>query len=177
MKLTTKPEPLNVLFLCTGNSARSVMAESILNRFGRGKFRAFSAGSNPRGHVHPLALQVLRKSNYDVSQLRSKDWAEFATPESPKLDFVFTLCDNAAMEPCPAWPGQPMSAHWGLPDPAEAEGTEAEQGLAFADTMRMLTQRIGIFVSLPFDQLSKLSLQAKLDEIGRSQAEVTKQSA
>jgi protein-tyrosine-phosphatase len=152
------------------------MAESILNRLGR-KFRAFSAGSNPRGYVHPLALQVLRKSNYDVFQLRSKAWDEFATPDAPRLDFVFTLCDAAAMEPCPAWPGQPMSAHWGLPDPAEVEGTDAEQGLAFADTMRMLTQRIGIFVSLPFDKLSKLSLQAKLDEIGRSQAEVAKQSA
>lgn len=163
--------PLNVLFLCTGNSARSIMAESILNRLGAGKFRAFSAGSTPTGKVNPLTLNILRKTNYDVSKLRSKSWDEFATPAAPKLDFVFTVCDDAANEVCPIWPGQPMSAHWGLPDPAKAQGTEAERNLAFADTMRMLTQRIGILVNLPIDKLSKLSLQKHLDDIGKARRE------
>ena len=165
------PGPLNVLFLCTGNSARSIMAECILNREGKGKFRAYSAGSHPSGKVNPLALNLLRKTNYDVSKLRSKSWEEFAAPGAPKLDFVFTVCDDAANETCPIWPGQPMTAHWGLPDPVKALGTEAERNLAFADTMRMLTQRIGIFVSLPLDKLSKLSLQKELDEIGRIRRE------
>ena len=177
MKVVSSHEPLNVLFLCTGNSARSIMAESILNRLGMGKFRAFSAGSHPAGQVNPLALNLLRKSNYDVSELRSKSWDEFAVPDAPKLDFVFTVCDNAANEVCPIWPGQPMTAHWGLPDPAKAEGTEAERQLAFADTLRMLTQRIGIFVSLPLDKLSKLSLQKQLDAIGRSEAAASKEPA
>lgn len=159
--------PLNVLFLCTGNSARSIMAEAILNRLGTGKFRGYSAGSHPTGRVNPLALNLLRKANYDVASLRSKSWEEFAQPSAPKLDFVFTVCDDAASETCPIWPGQPMSAHWGLPDPAKATGTEAERSLAFADTMRMLTQRIGIFVNLPLDKLSKLSLQEELNTIGR----------
>ncbi|HET7210381.1 MAG TPA: arsenate reductase ArsC [Methyloceanibacter sp.] len=159
--------PLNVLFLCTGNSARSIMAEAILNRLGTGKFRGYSAGSHPTGRVNPLALNLLRKANYDVASLRSKSWEEFAQPSAPKLDFVFTVCDDAASETCPIWPGQPMSAHWGLPDPAKVQGTEAECSLAFADTMRMLTQRIGIFVNLPLDKLSKLSLQEELDTIGR----------
>jgi arsenate reductase (thioredoxin) len=159
--------PLNVLFLCTGNSARSILAEAILNRLGAGKFRGYSAGSHPAGEVNPLALHLLRKASYDVSKLRSKSWDEFAAPGAPKLDFVFTVCDDAANEICPIWPGQPMSAHWGLPDPVKAQGTEAERSLAFADTMRMLTQRIDIFVNLPFDRLSKLSLQEQLDEIGR----------
>jgi protein-tyrosine-phosphatase len=158
--------PLNVLFLCTGNSARSIMAESILNRLGAGKFRGYSAGSYPTGKVNPLTLNILRKTNYDVSKLRSKSWDEFATPTAPKLDFVFTVCDDAANEVCPIWPGQPMTAHWGLPDPAKAQGTEAERNLAFADTMRMLNQRIGILVNLPIDKLSKLSLQKHLDDIG-----------
>jgi len=171
MKSTQRPEPLNVLFLCTGNSARSVLAECILNRLGAGKFRAFSAGSHPAGKINPLALNLLRKTNYDVSGLRSKSWDEFAAPGAPKLDFVFTVCDDAAAETCPIWPGQPMSAHWGLPDPVKAQGSEAERTLAFADTMRMLTQRIGIFVSLPLDKLSKLSLQKQLDEIGRIRLE------
>ena len=166
MKTVARADPLNVLFLCTGNSARSIMAESILNRLGAGKFRAFSAGSHPTGKVNPLTLNILRKTNYDVSKLRSKSWDEFAAPGAPKLDFVFTVCDDAANEVCPIWPGQPMTAHWGLPDPAKAQGGEAERNLAFADTMRMLTQRIGIFVNLPFDKLSKLSLQKQLDEIG-----------
>jgi arsenate reductase len=171
MKSTQRPEPLNVLFLCTGNSARSVLAECILNRLGAGKFRAFSAGSHPAGKINPLALNLLRKTNYDVSGLRSKSWDEFAAPGAPKLDFVFTVCDDAAAETCPIWPGQPMSAHWGLPDPVKAQGSEAERTLAFADTMRMLTQRIGIFVSLPLDKLSMLSLQKQLDEIGRIRRE------
>jgi protein-tyrosine-phosphatase len=174
-------EELNVLFLCTGNSARSIMAECILNRLGRskfkGKFKAFSAGSQPVGQVNPLALSVLRKSNLDTAGLRSKSWEELSRPNAPKLDFVFTVCDNAAKEACPVWPGQPMSAHWGLADPAEAEGSEAEQAAAFADCFRMLYQRIGVFVSLPFDRLSRLSLQEKLDEIGRIKADTEKQSA
>ena len=164
-------KPLNVLFLCTGNSARSIMAEAILNRLGRGKFKAFSAGSQPAGYVQPLALQMLRNAHYDVSGLRSKGWDEFATPDAPNIDFVFTVCDNAAKEVCPVWPGQPMTAHWGLPDPSKAEGIDAEKAAAFADTMRMLNQRIGIFVSLPLDRLSKLALQKQLDEIGKIKAE------
>jgi len=171
MNAVMRPGPLNVLFLCTGNSARSILAECILNRLGAGKFRAFSAGSHPAGTVNPLALTLLRKTNYDVAGLRSKSWDEFAAPGAPKLDFVFTVCDDAANEVCPIWPGQPMTAHWGLPDPAKAQGTEVERSLAFADTMRMLNQRIGIFVSLPLDKLSRLSLQKELDAIGRSRRE------
>jgi len=166
MTTTNQAKPLNVLFLCTGNSARSIMAEAILNRLGAGTFRAYSAGSYPAGRVNPLTLNILRKTNYDVAKLRSKSWEEFAAAGAPKLDFVFTVCDDAANETCPIWPGQPMTAHWGLPDPAKAQGTEAERNLAFADTMRMLTQRIGIFINLPIDKLSKLSLQKHLDDIG-----------
>jgi arsenate reductase (thioredoxin) len=177
MKIMSKQQPLNVLFLCTGNSARSIIAESVLNRLGMGKFKAYSAGSKPLGNVHPYALDLLRKTNYDISHLRSKSWEEFAKDGSPDLDFVFTVCDNAANEVCPVWPGQPMTAHWGLPDPAGSEGTEVERRLAFADTMRMLNQRIGIFVSLPLDQLSKLSLKARLDEIGETARERPKASA
>ena len=165
------PQPLNVLFLCTGNSARSIIGEVVLNRLGRGRFKAFSAGSMPKGAVHPLALRVLGLAHYDVTGLRSKSWEEFAAPGAPSLDFVFTVCDNAAKEACPIWPGQPMSAHWGLPDPAAVEGSEAERQLAFAETLRLMTNRIGIFTSLPLDKLSKLSLQAKLDEIGRTSVE------
>jgi len=177
MKVVSSKAPVNVLFLCTGNSARSIMAECVLNRLGAGRFKAFSAGSWPAGQVNPLALQLLRQAHFDVSQLRSKSWEEFATPDAPTLDFVFTVCDNAANEVCPIWPGQPMTAHWGLPDPATAEGSEAERHLAFADTLRMLNNRIGIFVSLPFDKLSQLSLQKRLDEIGQSQAAASRQSA
>jgi protein-tyrosine-phosphatase len=177
MHVVSSNEPLNVLFLCTGNSARSIMAEAILNRLGLGKFKAYSAGSFPKGAVNPHALAVLRKSNFDVSKLRSKSWDEFVGPDAPKLDFVFTVCDNAAKEVCPLWPGQPMSAHWGLPDPAAVEGSEAEQAFAFADTFRMLYQRISIFVNLPFDKLSKLSLQKHLDDIGKTQAAAAKQPA
>jgi protein-tyrosine-phosphatase len=173
MKTTSKPKPLTVLFLCTGNSARSIMAEAILNRLGGGKFKAYSAGSHPTGKVNPLALNLLRKMNYDASAARSKSWDEFATPEAPALDFVFTVCDDAANEVCPIWPGQPMSAHWGLPDPAKATGNDAERALAFDDCFRMLSQRISIFVSLPIENLSKLSLQHHLDEIGRQRREVS----
>ena len=137
--MTRKEKVYNVLFLCTGNSARSIMAEVILNRAGQGNFRAFSAGSQPKGHVHPYTLDLLRKLHFDVSGVRSKSWLEFSQPTSPRLDFVFTVCDNAAGEVCPYWPGQPMTAHWGVPDPAAATGTEAEIRFAFADTLRMLT--------------------------------------
>ena len=162
-------QQFNVLFLCTGNSARSIMAEAILNREGQGKFRAFSAGSHPKGNIHPYALDLLRKLNHDVAALRSKNWAEFSGPEAPKLNFVFTLCDDAAAEACPVWPGQPMTAHWGLPDPAAATGKEAEVRLAFADTYRMLNNRISIFTSLPLRSLDKLSLQKHLDLIGKTE--------
>jgi len=156
-----------VLFLCTGNSARSILAECALNRLGANRFRAFSAGSYPKGEVHPYALDLLRRQNYSVASLRSKSWDEFAQPGAPELDFVFTVCDNAAGEVCPIWPGQPMTAHWGLPDPAAAQGNEAERRLAFADTLRMLTNRINAFTSLPIKSLDRLSLQKHLDEIGR----------
>lgn len=156
----------NVLFLCTGNSARSILAESILNQAGHGRFRAFSAGSHPKGDVHPHALALLRKMNHPTAGLRSKSWDEFAAPDAPRIDFVFTVCDNAANEVCPIWPGHPMTAHWGLPDPAAVEGSEAEQYLAFADTYRMLSNRIAVFTSLPLQAIDRLSLQARLDAIG-----------
>jgi arsenate reductase (thioredoxin) len=178
-KAMTKPveKMFNVLFLCTGNSARSIMAEAILSREGRRSFRAFSAGSHPKGHVHPYALELLRKMNFDVSILRSKSWSEFTGPGAPELDFAFTLCDDAAAEVCPVWPGQPMTAHWGLPDPAAADGNEAERRLAFADTFRMLNNRISIFVSLPLKSLDKLSLQKRLDAIGKMEAQSDKPTA
>ncbi len=158
----------NVLFLCTGNSARSIMAEAILSREGARSFRAFSAGSHPKGIVHPHALELLRRTHFDASQFCSKSWNEFTGPDAPKLDFAFTLCDAAAAETCPVWPGQPMTAHWGLPDPAAAAGNDAEIRLAFADSFRMLTNRISIFVNLPIDSLDTLSLQRRLDAIGKS---------
>jgi len=158
----------NVLFLCTGNSARSILAEAILNREGQGRFKAYSAGSHPAGSVRPEALALLKKLNFKTDDFRSKDWTEFAEPGAPEMDFVFTVCDNAANEVCPVWPGQPMSAHWGVPDPAAVEGKESEQQLAFSDTFRMLNNRISIFVNLPMTSLDKLSLQKKLDEIGKS---------
>jgi arsenate reductase len=161
-------QPFNVLFLCTGNSARSILAEALLNRAGQGKFKAYSAGSTPKGEVHPQTLDLLRRMNFDVSDARSKSWTEFAQPGAPKLDFVFTVCDNAANETCPLWPGQPMTAHWGIPDPAAATGTEAEVRLAFAEAFRQLSNRIGIFVSLPLQALDTLSLQRRLDSIGRT---------
>lgn len=161
----------NVLFLCTGNSARSIIAEAVLNSVAPDRFRAYSAGSHPKGEVHPFALEVLRSSRLSVDDLRSKSWDEFAVPGAPNLDFVFTVCDNAAKEECPYWPGQPMTAHWGLPDPAAVEGTIAERHLAFADTLRMLMNRILIFTSLPIRSLDKLSLQRQLDAIGTAMPE------
>ena len=160
--------PYNVLFLCTGNSARSIMAEAIIDRVGGRLFKGFSAGSRPKGEVHPFALDILKKLNYDTTHARSKSWDEFAAPGAPRMDFVFTVCDDAAKEECPLWPGQPMTAHWGLPDPAAVQGTEVERRLAFADAFRMLNNRISIFVSLPMKSLDKLSLQRRLDEIGRA---------
>ena len=161
-------KPYTVLFLCTGNSARSILAECVLNRLGRGRFRAFSAGSFPKGQVHPYALELLQRQNYATQHLRSKSWDEFARPGAEPLDFVFTVCDDAAGEVCPVWPGQPMTAHWGMPDPAAAQGSETERRLAFAETMRMLHNRIGIFVSLPIASLDKLSLQSRLHAIGKN---------
>lgn len=158
----------NVLFLCTGNSARSIMAEAILEREGTGRFKAFSAGSHPKGEVHPYALQVLRTLNHPTGFARSKDWDEFAGKDAPEMDFVFTVCDNAANEACPVWPGQPMTAHWGVPDPAAATGTEAEVHFAFAEAYRMLNNRISIFINLPLASLDRLALQKRLDAIGRT---------
>jgi arsenate reductase len=158
----------NVLFLCTGNSARSIMAEALLNRLGDGRFKTYSAGSHPRGSINPLTLDLLKRLNFDTSELRSKSWVEFAQPNAPRLDFVFTVCDDAAAEECPHWPGQPMTAHWGLPDPAVVQGTDAERTLAFANAFRMLSNRIAIFVSLPMNAIDKLSLQRRVDEIGKS---------
>jgi arsenate reductase (thioredoxin) len=170
-------QPFNVLFLCTGNSARSIIAEAILNREGRGMFRAFSAGSQPKGKVHPYTLDLLRKLNFDTESFRSKNWNEFAGRDAPKLDFVFTVCDNAAGEACPFWPGQPMTAHWGVPDPAAATGSEAEVRLAFADAFRMLNNRISVFVSLPIRSLDKLTLQRQLDSIGRTRGDESESAA
>ncbi|MBW8322735.1 MAG: arsenate reductase ArsC [Rhizobium sp.] len=160
-------EHFNVLFLCTGNSARSILAEACLNREGRGRFTAYSAGSHPKGEVHPMAIDLLKRANYDTSGLRSKSWDEFAAPDAPQMDFVFTVCDSAAAESCPVWPGQPMTAHWGVPDPAAVEGTDPEKALAFADTYRMLNNRISIFVNLPISSLDKLALQKRISEIGK----------
>lgn len=162
-------EIYNVLFLCTGNSARSIMAEAIMNREGKGRFQGFSAGSHPKGEVHASTLDLLKRLNHDVSAARSKSWDEFAAEGAPKMDFVFTVCDQAAAEQCPYWPGHPMTAHWGLADPAAAQGSEAEIRLAFSDAYRMLRNRISIFASLSLKSLDKLSLQTKLDEIGKNQ--------
>jgi len=163
--------PYNVLFLCTGNSCRSILAEAIMNRAGGDRFKAYSAGSTPTGKVNPHALTLLKKFNFDTRNFRSKPWDEFSrdtNPDAPALDFVFTVCDNAAGEVCPIWPGQPMSAHWGMPDPALATGNDAEIGLAFADTFRMLSNRIDIFMNLPIAKIDKLSLQRRLDQIGQT---------
>ena len=159
--------PFNALFLCTGNSARSIIAEAILNKLGANRFRAYSAGSQPKGNVNPHTIALLDGLGYDTSDFRSKSWSEFAKPGAPPLDFVFTVCDNAAGETCPVWPGQPMTAHWGVPDPAEAQGNAAEVALAFKDAYRMLRQRIAVFTALPIRSLDQLSLQARLKEIGR----------
>ena len=163
--------PYDVLFLCTGNSARSIMAEVLLNYWGRGRFHAVSAGSHPKGEVHPLAIETLTKNRLPVETLRSKSWDEFAHPDSPPLDFVFTVCDRAAEEICPTWPGQPMTAHWGIVDPAAVDGTDEERGRAFNRAFRELDARIKIFTSLRLDMLDKLALQRQLDAIGRTREE------
>jgi protein-tyrosine-phosphatase len=172
-----RDRPYNVLFLCTHNSARSIIAECVMNRLAAGKFKAYSAGSQPSGKVHPFALELLQRLNYDTSALRSKSWEEFTAPDAPELDFVFTVCDNAANEVCPVWPGQPITAHWGLPDPSCAEGNEAERRFAFADTHRMLTQRISIFMNLPVSSLDRLALKQRLDEIGRTMLDTSREKA
>jgi arsenate reductase len=158
--------PYNVLFLCTANSARSILAEALINQWGQGRFRGFSAGSHPRGAVNPIALELLKKMNLPTEGLRSKSWDEFAAAGAPALDFVFTVCDNAAGEVCPYWPGQPMTAHWGVPDPAAVEGSETQKWLAFRDAFRMLDNRIRIFTSLPIASFDRMKLQQRLDAIG-----------
>jgi arsenate reductase len=169
--------PYNVLFLCTHNSARSIIAECVMNRLGAGRFKAYSAGSQPSGRVHPYAMELLQRLNYDTSGLRSKSWEEFTVPDAPELDFVFTVCDDAANEVCPVWSGQPMTAHWGLADPSRAEGNEAERRFAFADTHRMLNQRVSIFTNLPLASLDRLTLRHRLDEIGRSSLDRCREEA
>ncbi len=167
-------EPIfNVLFLCTGNSARSIMAEAILRKDGRGHFRAFSAGSQPKGKVNPFAIGVLKSLDYPTEDLRSKSWEEFAAPEAPVMDFVFTVCDNAAGESCPVWPGQPMTAHWGIEDPAEFEGTDIEKETVFVAALRYLKNRIAVFTSLPLQSIDRLSLGTKLRDIGRGEGATT----
>lgn len=158
----------NVLFLCTGNSARSIMAEVILNRLGIGKFKAYSAGSYPRGEVNPITIDLLKRLDYETADLRSKDWAEFSIADAPTMDFVFTVCDKAAAEICPVWPGQPMTAHWGVPDPAEAEGDEFTRLAAFREAYRQLYNRINIFSHLPIKSLDQLALKKELDNIGQT---------
>jgi arsenate reductase len=160
--------PYNVLFLCTGNSARSIIAEALINQWGRGKFKGFSAGSYPKGQVHPIALALLQRMNFPTEGFRSKSWDEFAAPGAEPLDFVFTVCDNAAGEVCPYWPGQPMTAHWGVPDPAAVEGSEADKWVAFRSTFKMLDNRIKLFTSLPIASLNRIKLQEKLDAIGKA---------
>ncbi|GEP01523.1 arsenate reductase ArsC [Methylobacterium haplocladii] len=159
----------NVLFLCTGNSARSILAEAMLNKEGHGRFRAFSAGSQPKGQPHPLALQMLAETDYPTEGLRSKSWDEFATPDAPVMDFVFTVCDNAAGEACPYWPGQPVTAHWGIEDPAAVEGSEIERKTAFVTAQRFLRNRIAAFVALPLGSLDMVALSSKVREIGQQE--------
>lgn len=160
----------NVLFLCTGNSARSIIAEAIMNREGMGKFRAFSAGSKPGPAPHPYTLDLLKGLNHDTGFARSKSWDEFAGPDAPQMDFVFTVCDNAAAEECPFWPGQPITAHWGVPDPVKIDGSEAIRRVAFAETYRMLHGRISIFVNLPIGSLDRMALQRNVNDIGKTTA-------
>jgi arsenate reductase len=161
--------PYNVLFLCTGNSARSILAEALMNNLAisAGKFRAFSAGSHPNGEVNPLALELLSRRRLSTEGLRSKSWDEFATPDAPVMDFVFTVCDQAAGEQCPFWPGQPMTAHWGVPDPAAVEGSDEIKHKAFSDTLMVLRRRIELFASLPMDKLDRLALQQQVSDIGK----------
>ena len=168
---TTSPAPLNVLFLCTGNSARSILAEALINHLstGGGKFKGYSAGSQPKGSVHPLALETLKQHHLPAKGFRSKSWEEFARRDAPRMDFVFTVCDQAAAEPCPVWPGQPMTAHWGIPDPAAVQGTEADQRRAFRDAFLHLRRRIELFAALPLVKLHGLALKERLDQIGRTE--------
>ena len=166
--MSSVTRPFNVLFLCTGNSARSILGEAIMDRVGAGKFKGLSAGSHPKGAVHPIALELLQHLEHPTAQLRSKSWDEFAAPGAPPLDFVFTVCDNAAGETCPYWPGQPMTAHWGLPDPAAVTGSHADQWRAFRETYAALERRIQAFTSLPFATLERLALQKRLDDIGQN---------
>jgi arsenate reductase len=158
----------NVLFLCTGNSARSILAESLLDHWGKGKFRAFSAGSYPKGQVHPLAVELLKRTNLPAEGFRSKSWDEFAAPGAPPIDFIFTVCDNAAGEVCPVWPGKPMTAHWGIADPAAVEGTDVEKASAFRKALMELETRIKLFTSLPIASLDSMTLQAQLRELGKN---------
>ena len=158
----------NALFLCTGNSARSILAESLLNNLGKGRFRAFSAGSHPAGQVNPFALELLQKNHFPTDELRSKAWDEFAQPDAPRLDFVITVCDKAAGEVCPVWPGQPMTAHWGIPDPAAAAGSDEQKRHAFVDAMNQMQRRVCMFVSLPFEKLDRMKLQQAVREIGKT---------
>jgi arsenate reductase (thioredoxin) len=164
-------DPYNVLFLCTGNSARSIMAEALLNFWGRGRFRAFSAGSHPKGEVHPIALEILERAQLPADGARSKSWNEFSRPGAPKLDFVFTVCGNAAREQCPRWPGRPVTAHWGVDDPAAVEGSHEDKAHAFNRALRELEARIRLFASLPLETLDSLTLRERLDGIGRTHAE------
>ena len=163
----------NVLFLCTGNSARSILAESLLNTLGKGEFRAFSAGSFPKGQVHPMAIELLKRMNLPSEGFRSKSWDEFASPGEPRIDFIFTVCDNAAGEVCPIWPGKPMTAHWGIADPAAAQGSDADKAFAFRKALKELETRIKLFINLPIDSLDRMTLAAKLGDIGRSTATET----
>ena len=167
MRDVTPERPYNVLFLCTGNSARSILAEAILNRIGAGKFEAYSAGSMPKGAVNPHAIALLKRLGYPTGGLRSKSWDEFAKPGAPQLDFIVTVCDNAANEVCPVWPGHPMTAHWGIPDPAAVEGSDAVIAAAFREAYLMLQRRIELFANLPVKTLDRTSLKRRLDEIGR----------
>lgn len=166
--MSNQNRTVNVLFLCTGNSARSILSEALLNKRAQGQFRAFSAGSHPAGRVNPYALALLQRTGHSTDGLRSKSWDEFAAPGAPELDFVFTVCDNAAGEVCPMWPGQPITAHWGIPDPAAVEGTDEQKRRAFDDAFRILERRISLFLSLPIRSLEQLVLQERLSEIGRS---------
>jgi arsenate reductase (thioredoxin) len=167
----------STLFLCTGNSARSILAEALLNRWGEGRFRAFSAGSFPKGVVNPLALELLSRLGLPNAGMRSKSWSEFATADAPAMDFVFTVCDQAAGEVCPVWPGNPVTAHWGVPDPAAVEGTEARRQQAFLEALRALEARIKLFVSLPVDKLDRLALKREVDQIGRLRPDATEDRA
>jgi arsenate reductase len=160
--------PYNILFLCTGNSARSILAESLINHLGQGRFKGHSAGSHPKGTVHPIALELLKQLNIPTEGLRSKSWDEFAAPGAPPLDFVFTVCDNAAGEACPYWPGQPVTAHWGVPDPAAVEGTDANKWAAFRSAFRELENRIRLFISLPIASLDRMTLKQHLEAIGKT---------